>query len=393
MGWQLLAGHERDQWRGKAPMVRVSPDTRSPERIAVSISLRVLAASLAALIFVLLVWRLRLIVLLVLVSVFIAALLNPFVRILIRRGMRRTFAVSIVYLLLIVIALGIGYSLFNTVVNQAIHFAHVLPSLVRQAQAGKGAVGHLIKRFHLANYVASHSSALVADVTKLGRPALAVGKTVFSGVTSLITIAFLSFFVLLEAPSLLRGVLNTLDDVRAARIRRILNEMSGKVTGFMLGDFATSIIAGCVSYVVLLVTGVPFAGVLAIWTALVDFLPLVGGLLAGVVVVGVAFLHSTPAGIITLVVFLVYQQLENHILNPLIISRTLRLNPLWVLLSVLFGAEIGAIIGSTFGAMCGAVLAVPAAGSLQVALHELYQDRQQRRQDVALDPNSILGEG
>jgi predicted PurR-regulated permease PerM len=147
------------------------------------------------------------------------------------------------------------------------------------------------------------------------------------------------------------------------------------VTGFMIGDFATSVIAGVVVFVTLEVTHVPFAPLLAVWVGLVDFLPLVGGLLAGVPTVGLAFLHSTVAGIVTVVVFLIYQQIENHALYPLIVSRSVRLSPLWVLLAVLVGAETGNIVGATFGAIAGAILAVPAAGSIQVAVRELLSGR------------------
>lgn len=352
-------------------MSRASKAERSTERLVIVTSLKVLLLSLACVIALFLAWRLRLILLLVLVSLFISALLNPFVVLLERRGLRRTTAVISVYVLLVLVMLGVGYTFSNTVITQATHFARELPTLVRQAEEGKGTVGRLIARLHLASYVQSHSNALVDWVAHLGRPALAVGKTVLSGVTSIVTVMFLSFFILLEAPGILDSLLGRLADEKASEVRDILRQLSGKVTGFMLGDLATSVIAGLVSYVVLLVTGVPFASVLAIWTALVDFLPLVGGLLAGVPVVGVAFLHSLSAGIITLVVFLIYQQIENHVLNPLIISRTIRLNPLWVLLSVILGAEIGSIVGSTFGAICGAIFALPAAGGVQIAIREL----------------------
>ncbi len=124
---------------------------------------------------------------------------------------------------------------------------------------------------------------------------------------------------------------------------------------------------------------------LAIWAALVDFLPLVGGLLAGVPAVGIAFLHSISAGVITVVVFLVYQQVENHVLYPLIISRTVKLNSLLVLLAVLFGAEVGSIIGSTFGAICGAVFAVPVAGVLQLTSIEVLAQRRSRRRIPEVD--------
>lgn len=363
-------------------------ETRSLERVVVAIALKVLAISFTAGILVILAWRLRLILLLVLISFFIAALLYPAVALLTRHGVRRTPAVMIVYLLLLIVMFGLGYTFFNTVITQATHFAHELPTLVREAQDGQGAVGHLIARFHLASYFANHSPALTSYVTRLGKPALAVGKTVLSGFTSVITVMFLSFFVLLEAPRIVAGLLRLFREDRATDVRRVLNLMTKQVTGFMLGNFATSVIAGVVSYIALVATGVPFASVLAIWTALVDFLPLIGGLLAGVPVVGVAFLHSVPAGIVTLIVFLIYQQIENHILNPLIISKTLRLNPLWVLLSVILGAETGAIIGSTFGALCGAIFALPAAGSVQVLVRELSSRGYLIRKDPSTRPDS-----
>jgi predicted PurR-regulated permease PerM len=134
-----------------------------------------------------------------------------------------------------------------------------------------------------------------------------------------------------------------------------------------------------VVFIALRTTGVPFATVIAIWAGIVDFLPLVGGLLAGVPAVGLAFLHSIPAGVVTIVVFLVYQQIENHVLYPLIVSRTVHLNSLLVLLSVLLGAEVGSIVGSSFGAICGAIFAVPGAGVLQLTSIELLSRRRSRQ--------------
>jgi predicted PurR-regulated permease PerM len=122
--------------------------------------------------------------------------------------------------------------------------------------------------------------------------------------------------------------------------------------------------------VALLVLGVPFALVFGVWVALVDFIPLVGGLLAGVPTVAFAFLHSPLAGIVTLIVFLVYQQLENHVLNPLIMSKTVNLGALWVLLSVLAGAELAGFVG--------ALLAIPAAGTIHVIARDIWDERRGR---------------
>jgi len=85
----------------------------------------------------------------------------------------------------------------------------------------------------------------------------------------------------------------------------------------------------------------------------------------------IAFIHSLPAGIITLVVFLVYQQIENHVLNPLIMSKTVHLSPLWVLLAALIGANLGDRIGSTFGAFIGTLIGIPVGGALQVIFREI----------------------
>ena len=123
----------------------------------------------------------------------------------------------------------------------------------------------------------------------------------------------------------------------------------------MLGNFLTSLIAGVVCGVTLAILGVPFALLLGAFVALVDLLPLVGGLLAGVPVVVIAAIHSVPAGIVMLIVFLTYQQVENHVLNPVIMSKTVRLNPFWVLLAVLVGAALGGKVGADLGTFVGAL--------------------------------------
>ena len=142
----------------------------------------------------------------------------------------------------------------------------------------------------------------------------------------------------------------------------------------MLGNVLTSVIAGVVVFVTLLVMGVPFPFLWALWVALVDFLPMIGGALAGIPTVLFAAAHSLSAGIVTLVVFLIYTQLENHVLNPIVMSRTVRVNPLLVLLSILIGGDIGSWIGGIFGAFVGALLAIPAAGAIQVIVQEVWQD-------------------
>jgi predicted PurR-regulated permease PerM len=125
--------------------------------------------------------------------------------------------------------------------------------------------------------------------------------------------------------------------------------------------------------VTLTTLSVPFPLLWGLWVGLVDFLPTIGGALAGIPTVLFAFAHSLSAGIITALVFLIYTQIENHVLNPVIMSRTVRVNPLLILVSVFVGADIGSWVGGLFGGFVAALLAIPVAGAIQIITRELWR--------------------
>jgi predicted PurR-regulated permease PerM len=132
----------------------------------------------------------------------------------------------------------------------------------------------------------------------------------------------------------------------------------------MTGNLVISAIAGTLTYIVLWIMGVPYKGVVALFVAFADLIPLVGATLGAIVAIAVAALHSLPAALVVLVFFVVYQQAENHLLQPVIMSRTVQLNALAVLVSVLIGVEL-------FGFL-GALLAIPVAGVISVISRDLY---------------------
>ncbi len=170
-----------------------------------------------------------------------------------------------------------------------------------------------------------------------------------------------------------KWILKQMDPQRAARVTQVAADVNRAITGYMLGNLLTSLIAGAVVFVTLLIVGVPFPLLWGLWVALVDFLPMIGGALAGIPTVLFAFGHSITAGIVTLVVFLVYTQVENHILNPVVMSRTVKISPLLVLIAVLVGASVGSLIGGVFGGFVAALLAIPTAGALQVVATEIWR--------------------
>jgi predicted PurR-regulated permease PerM len=320
------------------------------------------------------VFQLKDIVLLIAVAAFITAILNPLVVALQRWKIRRRgWAVTVVTLWAVLVFAGLavafGYPLANAITN----LAHKLPGYVDAAQHGRGWIGHLVQRYHIQTWVQKNVPKLVSFGSSLTKPALTLGKGAVTLLLELFIIFILVLLLLLEGPKLRGWLLDNMSPDRAERYSRIAHEVNRSVSGYMLGNILTSVIAGVVVFVTLLVTGVPFPFLWALWVALVDFLPMIGGALAGIPTVLFATAHSLTAGIITLVVFLIYTQIENHILNPVVMSKTVRVNPLLVLLSILVGASIGSWIGGTFGAFVAALLAIPAAGALQVVGRDFWQ--------------------
>ena len=321
-----------------------------------------------------LIYRLRDIVLLIVVAGFVALLLNPLVVLLERRfSLRRGAAVTIVSLLAAGAFLVLAYSFGHPLVNGITHLANRLPSYVASAESGKGWIGHIARKYHIVTWVQRNTPKLVSYAQSLSKPALTIGKGAVSLVIELFTIFVLVLLLLLEGPKMRRWTLSQMPEQRAAAVTRVAREVNESVIGYMLGNFLTSLIAGVVVFVTLMVVGVPFPFLWGVWVALVDFLPMIGGALAGIPTVLFAFGHSVVAGVVTLVVFLVYTQVENHILNPVVMSRTVKISPLLVLIAVLVGASLGSLVGGIFGGFVAALLAIPAAGALQVLVREVWQ--------------------
>jgi len=319
-------------------------------------------------------YRIRDILLMIAVAGFVSLILNPLVVALQGWGIRRRgWAVAIVAIWTVLVFAGLLAAFGYPLAHGITHFSQRLPSYVQAAEHGRGWIGHLVIRFHLQAWVARNAPKLQSLGTTLAKPALTAGKGAVSMLATLGTIFALIVLFLLEAPKMRQGMLQLMPPERADYYTRVAREISQSATGYALGNLLTSLIAGVVVFVTLTLLGVPFPLLWALWVALVDFLPMVGGALAGIPTVLFAVGHSLTAGIVTAVAFIVYQQIENHVLNPVIMSRTANVNPLLVLLSLLVGASIGDWLGGFFGSFVAALLAIPVAAALQVITRELWR--------------------
>ena len=324
-----------------------------------------------------LIGRLREVILWILIAAFISLVLNPAVVALQRWRLKRVAAVALVFVAAVLAFTGLLVLFGYPLINSLTHFAEQLPHMIRELKKGHGTLAHLLDRVHLLSWVQKNAPKIQTAAQNLGKPALSVGtnlgKAVFSTILALTTIGFLSLFMLIEAPVIRRGFLGSLAPKRRERVEQVASTVSKSVTNYVLGNIALSLIFGLVIFVTLVISGVPFALLLGLWVALVAMIPLVGGLIAGVPTVAIALLHSPLAALVALIVFVTFQLVENHFLYPIVMSRTVRMNPLWVLLSVLVGANLGGAFGSALGALAGALVAIPVGGAIQVVFREIWQ--------------------
>jgi predicted PurR-regulated permease PerM len=320
-----------------------------------------------------LLYRLRDILLLMMVGGFIALVLNHLVDALERWKIRRRgYAVIIVALGSIIIFSALAFAFGDPLVNSLTHLSHILPSYVDKAQHGKGWLGKILRRYHIENWMHKNSSKLVSLANGLSKPALALGKGAITALFALVTMFAFVMIVLLEATKIREGIIGMLTPAHAERLRRVSTAVSKAALGYVLANLLISTLAAVVVFVTLELLGVPFALLFALWVLLVDFLPQIGGALAGLPTVLFALGHSVSAGIIIAVVFLVFTLFQNHVLNPVIMSKTVKLNPLVVFIAILFGAEVGSWIAGMFGGLVGVMLAVPIAATIQVIVKEFW---------------------
>jgi predicted PurR-regulated permease PerM len=346
----------------------------------------ILAGALAFIVGVVLFWELRRIVGLVVIAAFFAIILNPMVDVLTRLKFRRGIATAVVFLLGVAAFSGLIYTFVRPIYDAGQSFARDIPGFVERARNGEGRVGELIKKYDIDKEVAENAPRLQAALKNAGGPAVEAAQRVASGLLAVLTIAVLSFLILLEAPGIISTFLGLLSPTRAVQVRRIGSDVAGAVTGYMAGNLVICLIAGTATWIFLSIVGVPFAGVLGLWVGFADLLPLVGATIGAIPTIAIAFLHSTGAGVAVLIFYIAYQQIENHFLQPVVMSRTVKLNPLGVLLSVLVGVELAGFVG--------ALLAIPAAGAIQVVVRDLWDERLQRLKavpTVGVDETPITG--
>jgi predicted PurR-regulated permease PerM len=307
---------------------------------------------------------------------FIALALSPPVRFL-TRWMRRSFAIAIVYTGLLLVPIGLGLVVIPPVVTQVQHFVEDAPRYaadVRDFIENNRTLRQLQQEYDIGGQLQAKAAELPAKFGSAASVLADLGLGLLNSVFAVVTILVLAAFLLASGPRWRDEILRMLPPERAAAWRRVSDDIAGAVGNYVGGALAQAIIAGASSYMVMLILGIPFSGPLAVLIGVLDLIPLIGAtvaaVLVGIVTVFVGFPVTT---IIWAIWAIVYQQIENNVIQPRIQSRAVDVHPFVLLVAVLCGATLFGVVG--------ALVAVPAAASTQIVIRELLRQRRDLKPD------------
>jgi predicted PurR-regulated permease PerM len=354
----------------------LAPEPGSRSAAIVAITLRVVGVVVLTVLALYLVYLLRKPIGWLVLAGFIAVAVSGPVR-LFERRMRRGLAIAIVYLGVILIPFLVAAVLVPPIVDQANNLATNAPQYARDltdtVQNNK-TLHDLDKKYDLTAKIQEQAAKLPAKVGDAAQILADLGAGIVSSVFAGVTILILSIFMVGAAPRWRRSFTRLHPESRARALNRLFDRTGNAVGGYVRGALLQALIAGVSSWIVLEILGVPYPVALALIIALLDLVPLVGATLGAVVVGIVTLFNDFPTATIVWAIWsVVYQQIENTVIQPRIQSRAVQVEPFVVLVAVLFG--------STLFGVFGALLAIPAAATLQIAIYEYSLYRRLRLED------------
>jgi predicted PurR-regulated permease PerM len=322
-----------------------------------------------------LLYLLRNVIGLVLIAIFFALAIAPAVNWLDRHRVPRPLAILLVYLSIAAAIFGIGLVVVPPLVNGVNDLSNDLPGYVDDLRHND-TFREYDNKYHITDKVTEQAEELPSKLGDAAGTLRDVTVNVFSKFVQLFSILVITFLLLMDGHRILNFGYKQMSPAREARLRNIAKDISEAIAGYVFGNFVISIAAGIVTYVTLLLIDVPFALPLAILFAFFDLIPLIGatlgGILVGIVVAFVAF----PGGLIVwVVVLIVYQQIENNIIQPVVYGQTVQIHPLVVIIAVLIGSALLGVLG--------VLVAIPAAAAVQSVVRDWWSYRQTDRAQAA----------
>lgn len=328
--------------------------------------LRLLGVGTAFVLVVMLLWEVRDVLQMLLVAGFLALALNPAVTWLELRGMRRGRAVAIVFVSTIVVVLALLTIVFAPLYEEVRKFADDVPGYIDDLRRSR-LLREMDERYDILAKLQEQATTLPSRLPDTAGAFLGFAGAIFNAVFKALTVIFLTLFLLLELPAIGRSILSLLAPATATRTRTLTLDINETVARYVAGALVIAMCAGSTTLIASSLLGVPFPVVMAVLVALFDLIPLIGATIGGACVVAVAFTGGLVPGLLMLAVQLGYQQIENNVLQPVVMRRSVNVSGFTVLMAVLIGSSLLGVLG--------ALLAIPVAGSVQIGLREVLASR------------------
>mgnify|MGYP006275760709 FL=1 len=310
---------------------------------------------------------------LIVISGFLALALNPAVSWLGRnlRLKNRFRATAIAYLMVITFLVAVAWIIIPPFVSQTVNFIKDIPTNVQDLQNQDSPIIRFINNNNLSEGYSNVVVSVRSNLDRVFSQVLQTATTIGSFLFSLITVLVLTFMILLEGPYWKDWFLR-LNNKEKERRTKVIHGMYRMVTGYVNGQLLIASIAGIFAFVAMVIASSIFdatinAVALAFIVTLIGLIPMIGNILASVVVIVVCLFVSLPLAITMGVYFLIYQQVENATLQPYIQSKYNELTPLIVFIAALVGIQIAGFLG--------ALIAIPAAGCIRIYLKEYHGDK------------------
>ena len=322
-------------------------------------------------------WRIRTVILLAVISLFLALAMVPAVDAVERRiRMPRAVIILVGYVLLAIAVVVIGYVVIPSTVKEIHELARNAPRYARVLREN-GTFRHYDNRYHITPKLVSDAQRLPQLLGHLAGPLQQVTVSAFSLIGQLVTVLALTFLLVLHGSEYV-GLGLSLTGRREARYRRLIRNVDNAVAKYTLGNIAISVLATVATWVVLTILGVPYALSLGFVVGFFDLIPLVGATLGAIVValatIGVKFPVAT---IVWIAFIIIWQRFEDYVVQPYVYGRALHVNPIVTILAVLAGATLLGILG--------ALIAIPTAAAIQIVLADWWATRRTNR-DTRLAP-------
>src|SRR5436190_878326 len=313
-------------------------------------------------------YLIRTVIGLVLIAALFAIAIAPAVNWLDKRKVPRWVAILLVYLGIAGGIFGIGLVIVPPLVSGVETLSTNLDNYANDLR-NNPTFREYDDRYHITEKLREQAQELPSRLGDAAGTLRDVTVGVFSRLVQLFSILVITFFLVKDGNRLLEFFYKQVPEVRARRFRKIAGDISDAISGYVFGNFVISVLAGLVTYITLRILGVPFALPLAILFGFFDLIPLVGATLGGILVgLVVAFAAAFPIGLIVWVIVLIlYQQVENNLIQPFVYGKAVQLHPLIVIIAILIGAALLGVLG--------ALMAIPAAAGIQAVVRDYWRFR------------------